>query len=60
MVSHWRACRLNTRNYAFKGHGATRRALLAAREQMTGERTAKVNALVALTRSVNLDIDAMT
>jgi transposase len=36
---------------------ASLRVLLAAREQMTDERTAKVNALVALTRSVDLEID---
>lgn len=34
------------------------RVLLAAREQMTDERTVKVNVLVALVRSVDLEIDA--
>lgn len=41
-----------------QGARASLRVLLAAREQMTDERTAKVNALVALIRSVELDIDA--
>lgn len=34
------------------------RVLLAALEQMTDERTVKVNVLVALVRSVDLEIDA--
>src|SRR5699024_4174886 len=41
-----------------QGARASLRVLLAAREQMTDERTAKVNALIALLRSVDLDIDA--
>lgn len=41
-----------------EGARASLRVLLAAREQMTDERTAKVNALIALVRSVDLDIDA--
>lgn len=41
-----------------EGVRAALRILVAAREQMTVERTAKVNALIALLRSVDLGIDA--
>lgn len=41
-----------------EGVRAALRVLVAAREQMTVERTAKVNALTALLRSVDLGIDA--
>lgn len=40
-----------------QGARASLRILNAAREQMTLERTAKVNALIALLRSIDLDID---
>lgn len=42
------------------GARASLRVLLGAREQMTLERTAKINALTALLRSVDLDVDART
>lgn len=41
-----------------EGVRAALRVLVAAREQMTVERTAKVNALIALLRSLDLGIDA--
>lgn len=41
-----------------EGVRAALRVLVAAREQMTIERTAKINALTALARTVNLGIDA--
>ncbi|MCB5292441.1 IS110 family transposase [Arthrobacter sp. SO3] len=41
-----------------EGVRAALRVLVAAREQMTVERTAKVNALTALLRSVDLGVDA--
>jgi transposase len=40
------------------GERAALRVLVAARDHMTGERTADVNALTALIRAVNLDIAA--
>src|SRR5699024_7611875 len=42
------------------GARAGLRVLLSARDQMTIERTAKVNALTALLRSVDLGVDART